>query len=116
MPLFTPSVLELPNMSDIKTQLIRLGNANPELRRHIRPLYAALSRKPRVARMLPSEALGEIPSALKDIAGDIFRAQRQLVTAEDEKPYYDALRRVENAYADLNAEMRTLKGLIRDLK
>jgi len=31
------------DMSDLKSQLIRLGNANPELRRHIRPLYAALS-------------------------------------------------------------------------
>jgi len=37
-------------MSDLKSQLIRLGNANPELRADLKPVIAHLSRKPRVAQ------------------------------------------------------------------
>jgi len=43
-------------MSDLKTQLIRLGNANPDLRRHLKPVIAHLSTQHRHAAALPTFA------------------------------------------------------------
>jgi len=93
---------------DLKTQLIRLGNANPELRKDLKPVIAHLDRQAGT----PVDDLGEMPSVFKSIADDMYQAYRMVSEAEDEKPYYMGLRRLDTAYADLNHEMRKLKRLI----
>ena len=52
-------------MSDLKTQLIRLGNARPDLREHIKPVIAHLSSRRFASDMMP----GDVSAFLRKIEG-----------------------------------------------
>jgi len=99
-------------MSDLKARLIRLGNAKPELRPHLKPVIASLASDTRIAYGDPMERLELIPDALKDIASAIYRAQVTIARATTDRARDQGIRSLNEEYANLSSEMRGLKSVL----
>ena len=102
-------------MSDLKKHLTRLGQTNPELADDVKTILSFMDTR-EAGMQSAYKDLELMPDDLSGVASEIYQANQIISTAEEQPAYDKGVRRLDEAYVNLNKLLRKLKSAISDIR